>query len=44
MQYKDITDIAKNIQESNVDILDNKNKVIDEELRSIEALKVVYKN
>ena len=44
INFKNTIDIAKNIKESNVDILDNKNKVIDEELRSIDALKAVYQN
>ena len=42
INFSDTVDISTNIKESNIDIVDNKKRIIDEELRSIETLKKIY--
>ena len=42
INFKDIRNISRNIKESNIDIVKNKNEIAYEELRSIEVLKKIY--
>jgi len=42
VKFRDTKDILSKIKESNIDIVANQKKIINEELRSMETLKNIY--